>query len=109
MRELIARHMRAVPEADVPVAFRTDLNYARSASGFVLQNAFDTITIQNPAHAAVMQRVGDLIRDGGFSADAISSTLGSEFGVARAQTQDILTLLFNRGLLRERVLLQPAP
>lgn len=101
VRELIARHMPMQLDATTAISFRSDLDYAPEADGFVLRNEFDTIAIRNKAHPALMQRVGDLIHEGLWNADAISVALSGEFGVADAQARGLLNLLFDRGVLRE--------
>lgn len=108
MRELIARHMPTRLDGATPISFRGDLSYAPEPDGFVLHNAFDTIAIRNKAHPTLMQRVGDLIHEGLWNADAISVALSEEFGVADAQARGLLDLLFDKGVLRERATAPPA-
>ncbi|MBO9664751.1 radical SAM family RiPP maturation amino acid epimerase [Dokdonella sp.] len=102
LRELIARHMPTQLDAATALSFRGDLRYAAEDDGFVLRNEFDTIAIRNKAHPALMQRIGHLIHEGLWNADAISAALGGEFGVADAQARGLLNLLFDKGVLRER-------
>ncbi len=108
LRELIARHMPMRLDATTALAFRGDLSFASEPDGFVLSNAFDTIAIRNKAHPALMQRVGGLIHEGRWNAEAISVALRGEFGVADAQARGLLDLLFDKGVLRERTAV-PAP
>lgn len=108
LRELIARHMPTRLDPATALAFRGDLSYAAEPDGFVLRNAFDTIAIRNKVHPALMQRIGGLIQEGRWNAEAISVALRGEFGVADAQARGLLNLLFDKGVLRERAA-APAP
>ncbi|MCG8461241.1 MAG: radical SAM family RiPP maturation amino acid epimerase [Holophagales bacterium] len=101
VEDMMSTHMTLGLRSDDELHLHPDMRYGRSANGFRISTERNEMRVERPELADYVGEIGDMLFEGGRTAEQIALASFFRHGVPEANTLGTLEAIFRQGLLMD--------